>query len=437
MAVRTTHRGPTLRRVRSARSASGGASTRVRVSAAVARVGVAFGVVLATTIPILVGAPGVAASSSVSSPLAVSLLASGQGWLLSSYRCAPDTCTRLEHTADAGRTWTALHVPAPLQRLMRASRGSNPTPQMFVYFATADDGWIYGSTPATPGSGTTRAVLWETRDAGRTWSPVPIASPAMRFGVLAVSASRGYAYAIAWISDQGFGLWRSPLTRGDWRRVRTPRLEMAAGGTSMGGALVFKGASGWLMVGNDRGVTGGARLTGTGRWVTWRGPCATVGGDFDVPVAYSASSLLDVCTIGGFGGDVAPGTPKSLAMATNWIFTSNDGGLTFAPTRQIGVGDPTTWLAQVSGLPASPAPGVVIVAKPVNQGPSSMEHLFETSNGGKTWTSVYTPPSESSAILLVTFGSSRLGAAIVQVAPSRSFLIVSNDGGRTWHRTGS
>ncbi|MGC8511035.1 MAG: hypothetical protein ACP5PB_09225 [Acidimicrobiales bacterium] len=375
-----------------------------------------------------------AAAAAVSSPLSVSLLASREGWLLSTYHCTTQTCTRLERTTDAGRTWTTLRLPTPLQRLMRASNGYYPTPQMSVYFATSSDGWIYGSTSPTSGSGTTTAVLWATRDGGRTWSPAPIASPAMKFGVLTVSASRGYVYAIAWISNQGFGLWRSPLAHEDWRRVSTPRLEVAAGGTSMEGALVFKGASGWLMVGNDRGVTGGARLTGTGRWVAWRGPCATVGGDFDVPVAYSATSLLDVCTIGGFGGDVTPGTPRRLTMATSWIFTSNDGGLTFTPARQIGVGIATMWITQVPGLPASPVPGVILVAKPINQGSSSIEHLFATRNGGKTWASVYSPPSASSAILVVTFASSRLGAAIVQIAPSRSFLIISSDGGRTWHR---
>ncbi len=416
----------------SSRTLGARTSTHVRAPAAIVRIAVA--VAVATNATMAWRAPSASAAAPVSSPLSVSLLASGEGWLLSAYRCATQTCTRLERTTDAGRTWTTLRLPTPLQRLMRASHGYYPTPQMSVYFATGSDGWIYGSTSAAPGSGTTTAVLWATRDGGRTWSAAPIASPAMKFGVLAVSASRGYVYAIAWISDQGFGLWRSPLAHEDWRRVSTPRLEMAAGGTSMEGALVFKGASGWLMVGNDRGVTGSARLTGTGRWVAWRGPCATVGGDFDVPVAYSPTSLLDVCTIGGFGGDVTPGTPRRLTMATSWIFTSHDGGLAFTPTRQIDVGIATMWIAQVPGLPASPTPGVVLVAKPINQGSTSMEHLFATRDGGRTWTSVYSPPSVSSVILLVTFASSHLGAAIVQITPARSLLIVSSDGGRTWHR---
>ncbi len=309
-----------------------------------------------------------------------------------------------------------------------------PMPQMSLYFATARDGWIYGSTPGASGNATTRAVLWMTRDAARTWSPVPVASLAMKFDVLTVNASRGYVDAIGWSSDQSLGLWRSPIARADWRRVHTPRLASAAGGTGMEGAVVFKGANGWLMVGNDRGVTGGARLTSAGRWTAWRGPCATVGGGFDVPVAYSPSSLLDVCTIGGFGGDVAAGTSPRLTMGSNWIFISRDGGQTFTPSARVAVGPATQWLDQVPGLPASPSFGTTIVAQSINVGQTSIEHLFMTRDGGTTWHSVYTPPTGSSAmILLVTFASPRLGAAIVQVASSHSILIVSTDGGATWH----
>ncbi|MDH2904586.1 MAG: hypothetical protein PXZ08_11670, partial [Actinomycetota bacterium] len=92
---------------------------------------------------------------------------------------------------------------------------------------------------------------------------------------------------------------------------------------------------------------------------------------------------------------------------------------------------------QVSGLPASPSPGTILVAKPLNQGQASPEHLFATSNGGRTWTSVYKPISQTAAIQLVTFASPRLGAAIVQVTSSTSYLIISTDGGRAWRRTGT
>ena len=358
--------------------------------------------------------------------------------MLSDYRCGTDTCGRVEHTSNAGRTWTTTAVPTPLQKLMRTTSSDYyPVAQLTIYFANADDGWIYGFVPSGHANGTTNPVLWSTKDAGGTWHRVSAKSLGLKFAVLSVGASHDQVYAIGWNTVQTFGLWRSPITANSWQRVSTPTLTSAAGGTSMGGALVFKGDSGWLMVGNDRGVTGAARLTSSGQWVKWSGPCASVGGNFAVPVAYSSTSLVDACTIGGFGGDVAPGTPNSLKLSTNWIFTSHDGGLTFAPTRQIGVGSPTMWLVQVSGLPASPSPGTILVAKPLNQGQASPEHLFATSNGGRTWQSVYTPSPQTAAIQLVTFASPRLGAAIVQVTSSTSYLIISTDGGRAWRRTGT
>ena len=385
----------------------------------------------------LVGAPlaGPTTPAPVS-PVSVSFLPSGEGWMLAAYHCGTDACVRVEHTSNAGRTWTTAAVPNPLQRVMRTTTPDlDPFAQLNIYFANAENGWIYGFVPSGNANGTTNAVLWSTHDAGRKWYRISLASLGLRFAVLSVGASHGQVYTIGWNTDQTFGLWRSPITTDSWRRIHTPTLTSAAGGTAMEGALVFKGTSGWLMVGNDRGVTGAARLTSLGQWVKWAGPCATVGGNFAVPVAYSPTSLVDVCTIGGFGGDVTPGTPKQLKMSTNWIFTSHDGGLTFTPTHQIGVGIPTMWINQVPGLPASPSPGAIFVAKLINKGQTSPEHLFATSDGGRTWTSVYTASPQTAAIQLVTFASPRLGAAIVQITSSTSFLIVSTDGGRTWRQS--
>lgn len=387
----------------------------------------------------LVGAPVAGATTPAPlSPISVSFLPSGEGWLLAGYHCGTKTCVRVKHTSDTGQTWTAKAVPTLLQRLMQTTASDSfQGAQLAIYFANTKDGWIYGSVPSGRPNGTFDPELWSTHDAGHTWSPVSVESLGMKIAILSVEASHGQVYAIGWKTEQTLGLWRSPMATGSWQPVKTPPLFPAAGGSSMEGALVFKGDSGWLMVGNDRGVTGGARLTNSGHWVKWAGPCASVGGSFAVPVAYSSTTLVDTCTIGGFGDDVAPGTPKNLKMSTNWIFTSHDGGLNFDPTRQVGVGIPTTWLSQVPGLPASPAPGVILVAEPTNQGQSSPEHLFATSNGGRTWTSVYTPSPLTAAIELVTFASARLGAAIVQVTPSRSYLIISTNGGMTWRRIGT
>jgi hypothetical protein len=203
----------------------------------------------------------------------------------------------------------------------------------------------------------------------------------------------------------------------------------------MEGSLIFNGANGWLMLGNDRGATATARLTSSGRWVKWNSPCANVGNSFWLPVASSATTLVDVCTIGGFGGIVARGTPPYLKPQTNWVYVSHDAGLTFKPTSQVVADGTSLYLDQFTNLPASPAPGWILVAKSVNHGLKTIDHLYLTKNGGQTWDSVYaTPPTPFFPVIqFVAFASSRLGYAIVQRTATTSELIISTNGGQTWH----
>ena len=202
----------------------------------------------------------------------------------------------------------------------------------------------------------------------------------------------------------------------------------------MEGSLIFKGANAWLVLGNDRGATASARLASSGRWVKWTAPCSRVGDSFAVPVATSATTLVDVCTIGGFGGDVAPGTPHYLKLQSNWVFTSHDAGMTFEPTSRVVVGGSSEYLDQITSLPASPSPGTILVAKSVPHGVKVSDHLYLTRNSGKSWVSVYATPlsSFSPLIQFVAFASSRLGYAIVQRTTTTSALIISTNGGQTW-----
>jgi len=384
--------------------------------------------------------PGIGSiTSSHSSPVSVSFLASGEGWVLTKLPCQAGLCVELERTLNEGRSWTPLPLPATLQHVASESASDYfPFVQLNLYFADAKDGWLYGSVqPGTSSTGTyvsPVAELWSTHDGGATWSSVSTRSLGIKFNVLAVSAHHGEVYAMAWRASQTFGLWRSSARSDSWQRVATPTLYAAAGGTAMQGALIFKGANGWLMVGNDRTTTGSARLTKSGRWVKWTAPCTSVGSAFAVPVATSATTLVDVCTIGGYGADVAPTTPHYLKLGSNWLFASQNAGLTFAPTSRVVVDHSSQWLSPVPGLPASPAPGVILVAKVVPQGQRSSDHLYLTSNEGKTWTSVLATPtnSMSGTIQFVTFASPRLGGAIVQTSPTSSKLIVSTNEGRTW-----
>jgi hypothetical protein len=198
----------------------------------------------------------------------------------------------------------------------------------------------------------------------------------------------------------------------------------------MEGALVFRGDVGWLMVGNDRGMTGEARMTPSGTWVRWNAPCGPVGDSYAVPVAVSATDLYDVCTIGGFGGDVAPGTPRTLKMNTDWLFSSHNGGLSFSPIREIGGGDTTQWLG---GKPGATATTPLFVEKLIQRGNVSVEQLRISRNEARNWTTVYSVRSSVGYSYFgpVSFANSGLGSDIV-VTGRTSTLLISTDEGLRW-----
>ena len=202
----------------------------------------------------------------------------------------------------------------------------------------------------------------------------------------------------------------------------------------MEGALVFRGDVGWLMVGNDRGATGLARMTPSGTWVNWNGPCGPVGNGYAVPVASSSINLLDVCMIGGYGGDVARGTPKKLKLNTDWLFSSHDGGVTFSPLREVGDGYTTQWLGGISGTPTSKSQGLLFVEKLVGSGKSSAQHLEVSRHEAKSWTTVYSVKSSvfNSFFGPVSIAPDGLGSEIFLTSFRTSSLLISRDGGLRW-----
>ncbi|MHB8334606.1 MAG: hypothetical protein ACYDEH_06870 [Acidimicrobiales bacterium] len=208
---------------------------------------------------------------------------------------------------DGATTWRSIALPSRLRYVVDTTSPPDASfAPLSVSFVNARDWWIYGSTqPGAANTGTyesPKVELWWTHDGGVTWTSLPARSLGIRFDVLAVDANRGSIYAIGLDSSQRLGLSRSPISVNTWRRVATPPLLPAAGGTSMEGALVFDGASGWLLVGNDRGVTDSAHMTGSSRWASWSSPCATIGDDFAVPVRTRRPRSSTSARLGGTAG---------------------------------------------------------------------------------------------------------------------------------------
>ena len=372
----------------------------------------ALGVSLATVCAVSNDLPAAGSTMIATvSPVSASFLPSGEGWILSGYHCSAGTCMEVERTLNDGRSWTLLPLPSHLRTVTNQSASNYfPLLQQNIYFADAKNGWIYGSAQSSGSGADTNvsynAEIWSTYDGGTSWSALGTKTLGMKFDVLSIGANQGLVYAISWLTGQTFGLWRSSVTTDSWQRLSTPTLYAAAGGSNMEGSVIFNGASAWLVLGNDRGATASVHLASSGRWVKWTAPCSSVGNSFAVPVATSTNTLVDVCTIGGFGGDVAPGTPRYLEFQSNWVFTSHDAGMTFEPTSRVVVGGSSEYLDQITSLPASPSPGSILVAKSVSHGVKVSDHLYLTRNGGKSWGSVYATPL-SSFSPLIQFVTSR------------------------------
>src|ERR1700731_980747 len=212
----------------------------------------AFGVLV---LAFFVSLPSADSSTlTATSPISVSFLPSGEGWALSTYHCQSGLCAEVEKSVNAGRSWKSERLPTRLQNVVKsATLNYFPSLSPSIYFANSLDGWIYGSTnPPTSSTGTylpPTAELWATHDGGGNWTAVDVSSFGMKFGVLSLSANEGRLYAVAWSTDQTFGLWSSAVASNHLHRIATPTLPTAAGGSSMEAALVFKGAGGWLTVG--------------------------------------------------------------------------------------------------------------------------------------------------------------------------------------------
>lgn len=172
--------------------------------------------------------------------VAATFLPAGEGWILSGYHCSTGVCLAVKRTMD-GRTWTSLPLPSSLRTVATSSRAS-----YFLSFSrtsTSPTRTTIGSTDRyhplnqLDTNLTFDAEIWSTHDGGARWSVLGTKSLGMKFDVLSVSASRGSIYAISWLKDQTFGLWRSLVTNDSWQRVSTPTLTSAAGGSKLEGAL--------------------------------------------------------------------------------------------------------------------------------------------------------------------------------------------------------
>ncbi len=212
--------------------------------------------VSATTVP---PSPAVPAGFA---PQSVTFVSAEQGWVAGAAPCPTGSCLALAHTRDGGRTWSA--APAPPVTL---TAGASSDADVAVRFADANDGWIYVRQPL---------AVWSSHDGGAAWHQVGI--PGLTAGATIMDMEAGakqVQIAVIPANSSAVHLAASPVSSDEWVDIDT---GVAVGGGPVPAAqLVLQDSQGWLLE-NDRTVIGGARLNGTGAWITWTPPCRTANG---------------------------------------------------------------------------------------------------------------------------------------------------------------
>ena len=328
----------------------------------------------------------------VPGPASATFVSADEGWVLGTGTCSISPCPAIARTADGGRTWVAVPVPAA-SIVPGADQGTSGISGL--RFADARDGWAFAPD------------LWATHDGGATWARLVIPGLPADAAIVALESANGTVHA-AVLDGQDFRVASSPVGTDDWS-VSPVRVPVGAGPVPSV-QLVLSGAAGWLLE-NDRTVVGGARLV-SGAWTAWQPPCADVVGPAFL-AASSPTELAAACDVGLWG------TP-----AGDHLFLSHDGGSTFAESG-------TAVPVQMASHVATASPSVIVVGGSDATGAV----LVATFDGGRTWTTV--APLGAVEIADLGFTTAGQGVVITVSADGPASVLMTRDGGRTWRTVGS
>jgi hypothetical protein len=272
-----------------------------------------------------------ASASASFAPASASFVSGRAGFVLGTRGCAKLPCSaRLVKTADGGRTWAS--VPVPAVPLVSSYTTSPRSAVNTVRFADSRNGWLFG-----PG-------LWATHDGGRHWQRINLPGT-----VTAVAASGGVAFAS--VSPYAGGhsrLYQSPVGVSRWTVVP---------GVVPAGALAFYGHAGWAGVAPGLWATTDLR-----HWHKLSFSCSSY--TFSNLAAATQTSIKVLCM-----GDGAAGSMGKM------IYASANGGRTFS---KVG---PAPLLGTTGAIAMPPGrPQIVTLAAY-----SAASLLSRSVNGGRTW----------------------------------------------------
>ena len=327
-------------------------------------------------------------------PAAASFTSPARGVVLGGVGCRePRRCrARLVATTDGGARWRSLTAP----RAWLLNRGPAVSQ---VVFASQRNGWLYGQSGAR---------LWATHDGGAHWRKLSLGG-----GIVTLATSAGTAYAVvAAAGGRHDELLRSPAGRNAWARVGT-----ITGG--FGSVLAVSGQAAWF--GSSGPDTGAGTLWATADGTHWHQyPFACPGRDYQLSAiaAASRSRVVFLCT-----------DAQGMYHTNKEVLRSADGGRTEHLTGHAPVaGDDTPGGFAV---PRHRSQAITIAA--VTPGP---DFLYRSPNGGRAWAQITVPGTDGGVnIGSLAYQSRRAGWVVAgQPGVSRSRLLRTSDGGRSWHR---
>lgn len=224
--------------------------------------------------------PGGGAPPADFSPISVTAVNAKTFWVLGHAACGDQTCTGVAKSTDAGKSFT--EVGAPASTLVPDVPGSanvfGVNTISDIRFVDAKNGWAFGGG------------LWQTSDAGDTWSFVAIPGAVQR---LEVASGRAWAIVLSDASaatGPTYDVYSSTYPGGSWQKAISAGVfgpnepQLAVQGTTA------------VVIGTDT-VSGAVRAVQAGGDATFTAlgspPCA---GALGQPLSSSATSLWLACT---------------------------------------------------------------------------------------------------------------------------------------------
>ena len=336
------------------------------------------------------------------------------GWLLGQplgYHCPDGGCPDvLLATTDGGRHWTQTLSEAA------ASRGTALTG---VLFTSRLRGYAVGGSVACGGMtpGMCDAGLFATTDGGRVWRRLAAGGLAPD----SLSAAGGHVFASGLLCDPD-GACRAAVDVIASGRAKLLSLVGPALRENPFVRVSFTdGADGWLLTPPAGGISdsngfGSIYVTADGGR-TWRR-------EQDATFASGEPGAAD-----GFPAGLAFATSRvgfipveaGAAQGVGGVEVTTDGGHIF---RRVGAGS----LWSISGLAPAGQASAWAVGTSKFGGPTFLVRVYDDGR----WQSVLPAPAPTTAI---AFGTGQEGVG-VGTAASPDAVLTSDDGGRTWRRSG-